>query len=265
MPPDFADYYDAVMNWEKRLARELPLLLELARGAGRRVLIPACGPGAHVVALAREGFSVRGFDADEEMVGLARLRIAREANPILAAGGAATISLLRMENAGELGPTYDAAYCLGNALPGISGDGQLAAALRGVAGALRTGGLFFTQNLNYDLRWRDKAQWFPVLSGETDKEEILLVKFADYEPQAINFHAMFLARERTGGKWQSHVRSSRQIPLFRDLLARLLTQAGFGKLQFWGDYAKVPFDPETSNDLLVVGEKMDCREEQNDS
>jgi SAM-dependent methyltransferase len=257
MPANFAEYYDAVINWELRLARELPLLVELARSAGRRVLIPACGTGAHVVALARQGFRVLGFDADEEMVAWTRQRIDREATAISTAGGEGKACLLRMEDAGQLGPTHDVAYCLGNALPGISGEGQLASALKGVAGALRTGGLFFTQNLNYDLRWKEKAHWFPLLSGETGKEEVLLVKFADYGPKAINFHAMLLARQKAGGKWQSDVRSSRQIPLFRDRLAALLTEAGFGKLQFWGDYAKAPFDPAKSNDLLAVGEKLD--------
>ena len=257
MPPNFADHYDAVINWEKRLARELPLLAELARTAGRRVLIPACGTGVHVVALARQGFSVFGFDADEEMVALTRRRIDLEATAISAAGGEGKACLLRMEDAGQLGPTHDVAYCLGNALPGIAGEGLLALALKGVAGALRTGGLFLTQNLNYDLRWKEKAHWFPLLSGETAKEEVLLVKFADYDPHAINFHAMFLTRQKAGGKWQSEVRSSRQIPLLRDGLAELLTNAGFGKLQFWGDYAKAPFDPAKSNDLLAVGEKLD--------
>ena len=256
MPPNFAEYYDAVINWEKRLARELPLLEELARSAGRRVLVPACGTGGHVVALARRGFSVHGFDADEDTVAFAQQRIDHEASTISAAGGEAQVSLLKMEEAGELGPAYDAAFCLGNALPGISGEGQLPAALRGIASALRAGGVLLTQNLNYDLRWKEQAHWFPLLSGETAKEEVLLVKFADYEPQAINFHALFLAREKAGGKWQSHLRSSRQMPLFRDRLANLLTQSGFGKLKFWGDYAQAGFDPAKSNDLLVEGERL---------
>ena len=256
MPPNFAEYYDAVINWEKRLGRELPLLEQLARRAGGRVLVPACGTGGHLVALARRGFSVLGFDADEGMVAFARERINREAKAISAAGGEASVSFLKMEEAGELGPNYDAAFCLGNALPGISGEGQLLAALKGIAGALRAGGVFLTQNLNYDLRWKEKAHWFPLLSGQTAKEEVLLVKFAGYEQEAINFHAMFLVREKAGAKWQSHVRSSRQIPLFRDLLAHLLTQAGFGKLRFWGDYAKSPFDPAKSNDLLVAAQKL---------
>jgi SAM-dependent methyltransferase len=256
MAPNFAEYYDAVINWEKRLAREMPLLEELARSAGQRVLVPACGTGGHVLALAARGFSVLGFDADEDAVAFAQQRIHHEAEAISAGGGEAKVRLLKMEQAGELGPTHDAAFCLGNALPGISGEGQLLAALKGIAGALRVGGILLTQNLNYDLRWKEKAHWFPLLAGKTATEEVLLVKFADYEPEAINFHAMFLVREKAGGKWQSHLRSSRQIPLFRDLLAPVLTRAGFGKLQFWGDYARAPFDPLKSNDLLEAAEKL---------
>ena len=257
MPSNFAEYYDAVINWEKRLAREMPLLEELARGAGPRVLVPACGTGGHVAALAERGFRVLGFDADEDAVAFAQQRINQDADAISAAGGEAKVSLLKMEQAGELGPTHDAAFCLGNALPGISGEGQLPAALEGIAGALRAGGILLTQNLNYDLRWKEKAHWFPELSGETaKKEEVLLVKFADYEQEAINFHTMFLVREKAGAKWQSYIRSSRQIPLFRDLLAQLLTRAGFGKVRYWGDYAKSPFDPAKSNDLLMAAEKL---------
>jgi SAM-dependent methyltransferase len=256
MAPNFAEYYDAVINWEKRLAREMPLLEEVARNTGRRVLVPACGTGGHVVALAERGFIVLGFDADEDAVAFAQHRINHETDAISAAGGEAKANLLKMEQAGELGPTYDAAFCLGNALPGILGEGQLLAALKGIAAALRAGGILLTQNLNYDLRWKEKAPWFPLLAGETAKEEVLLVKFADYEQEAINFHAMFLVREKAGAKWQSHVRSSRQIPIFRGLLAQLLTRAGFGKVRFWGDYAKSPFDPAKSNDLLVAAEKL---------
>jgi SAM-dependent methyltransferase len=255
MEPILARYYDAVINWEKRLAREMPRLEELGRAAGPRLLVPACGTGGHVVALARRGFKVLGFDADEAALEIAQRKINAAGASAAAAGGEARVMHLKMEDAAQLGAHYDAAFCLGNALPGLSEPGQLLAALRGVAGALRAGGVFFTQNLNYDLRWREKAKFFPVLSGETPEEEVLLVKFADYEAEFINFHALFLARPKTGGTWQSQVRTSRHIPVFRERLAELLRQAGFGKLEFWGDYAKSPFDEAKSNDLLVLAEK----------
>jgi SAM-dependent methyltransferase len=256
MPSNFASYYDAVINWKKRLAREMPLLEELARQAGGRVLVPACGTGGHVVALAQQGFNVLGFDADAEMVDFTRRRIATTARAIAAAHGGAEVRLLTLEGAAALPAEFAAAFCLGNALPGLSAEGQLLAALRGVASALGLGGIFLTQNLNYDLRWQQRISQFPVLSGETPREEIILVKVAEYHADYLNFHAMFLAREKPRGKWQAHARTSRQIPLFQKLLTDLATQAGLGDFSLWGDFARTPFEAEGSHDLIVAARKI---------
>ena len=163
MPNNFASYYDAIINWEKRLAREMPLLEELARQTGVRILVPACGSGGHVVALALRGFDVLGFDADTEWWSSPAGGLRAAAGPIDAASGKAEAKLLKMEGAGQLREQFAAAFCLGNALPGLSADGQLLAALRGVASALRPGGIFLTQNLNYDLRWQQQVSQFPLL------------------------------------------------------------------------------------------------------
>jgi len=255
MSSNLASYYDAVINWKKRLAREMPLLEELARQAGGRVLVPACGTGGHVVALAQQGFNVLGFDADAGMVEFTRRRIEAATVAIAAAHGKAEVRLLTMEGAAELPAEFTAAFCLGNALPGLSAEGQLLAALRGVASALHAGGILLTQNLNYDLRWQQRIGQFPLLSGETPHEEILLVKVAEYHTDYINFHAMFLAREKPAGKWQSHSRTARQIPLFQKLLTDVATQAGLGDFTFWGDFARTPFASEASHDLIVAARK----------
>jgi glycine/sarcosine N-methyltransferase len=255
MANPLARQFDAVIPWEKRLVREVPLLEETARRAGRRILLPACGTGGHVVALAELGFEVLGLDIDEEALALARRKIAEARSPIAAHGGHAEVQLLNMADSGTLGSVYDSAFCLGNALPSMSAPGQLLAALRGVAGALRPGGVFFTQNLNFDLRWREKTPFFPVLSGATEEEDVLLVIFADYDAEFINFHGMFLSRPKSGGAWQPQVRNSRWVPLFRDRLLGLLSQAGFGDFVCWGDYARSPFDAAKSPDLLVHAQK----------
>src|ERR1017187_3593234 len=232
----FASYYDAVINWPKRLARELPLLESIAREGGGRVLVPACGTGGHVVALAQQGFDVLGFDADEGMVETTRRKIEAARAEIEAAGGRAEARLLTFENAITLEVKFGTAFCLGNPLPGLSGRDQLLSALHGVASALVPGGIFLTQNLNYDLRWKQKVSQFPLLTGETPGEEILLVKVAEYHADYINFHAMFLAREKPAGKWQEQHRTSRQIPLFQKLLTDIATQAGLGEFTSWGDF-----------------------------
>jgi hypothetical protein len=190
------------------------------------------------------------------MVEFSRRRIEAAAAAIGAAHGKAEARLLTMESAAGLHTEFSAAFCLGNPLPGLSGQGQLLAALRGVASVLSPGGIFLTQNLNYDLRWQQRTSQFPLLDGETPHEEVLLVKVADYHADYINFHAMFLAREKPEGKWQAHARTSRQIPLFQKLLTDLATQAGLGEFAYWGDFARTPFAIDTAHDLVLTARKL---------
>ena len=126
MPTNFGSYYDAVINWKKRLAREMPLLEELARQAAGAVLVPACGTGGHVVALAQGGFDVLGFDADAGMVEFTRRRIESAASAITAAHGKAEVRQLTMEGAAEIHAEFASAFCLGNALPGLSAERPVA-------------------------------------------------------------------------------------------------------------------------------------------
>jgi hypothetical protein len=190
------------------------------------------------------------------MVEFTRRRIATATDAIAAAHGKAEVRLVTMEQATDLPAHFAAAFCLGNALPGLSAEGQLLAALRGIASNLRPGGIFLTQNLNYDSRWQQQISQFPLLTGETPREEVLLVKMAEHHADHIKFHAMFLAREKPTGKWQAHTRTSRQIPLFQKHLTDLATQAGLGDFSFWGDFARTPFEPQGSHDLIFFARKV---------
>ena len=75
MPTNFASYYDAVIDWKKRLAREMPLLEELARQAAGKVLVPACGTGGHVVALASRALRFWALTPMPGMVEVTRRKI----------------------------------------------------------------------------------------------------------------------------------------------------------------------------------------------
>ena len=125
-----AQYYDCLVDWNKRLGRELPFLKRLI--PGRRVLVAACGTGGHLPALAQAGFDEAGIDSSAEMGEAARLK------------GAGRVEQMPLERCSGLGRSFDAVLCLGNVLPGLSEPNQ---------------------NLNYDRRWREKTRFFPLLSG----------------------------------------------------------------------------------------------------
>ncbi len=235
-----ARYYDALIDWDRRLARELPFLKKLL--SGRRVLVAGCGTGGHLPALEREGYEVTGIDADPDMVETARTK------------GGGRVELGAIEECSRLGQEFDGAVCLGNVLPNLSGPNQMEAAIGELWRTLAPGGVFFTQNLNYDKRWREKARFFPLLSGRAGAEEVLLFKFADYQGSYLDFHAVFFVRSAEG-RWEQTVQTSRQRPVFRRDLENACRLSGFRRIETWGSYAGERFDPETSADLLLAAWK----------
>jgi glycine/sarcosine N-methyltransferase len=251
-----APMFDVMTDWEARLASEGPYLREVLRESGAvRVLDAACGSGGHTLALARWGYDVAGADASPVMIALAQTKAAE-------AGLDITLGVSDLAALGEMNPVahpYDAVLCLGNSLPHLLTQAELVAALRGMAVVLRPGGLFVTQNLNYDLRWVTQPRFFAAQGGVLDGREVLVWRFADYELAAgrIAFHiALFRKREGAGSvrDWDVQVHMTPQRPLFHADLISALAEAGFGEVRTYGRMALPfePFDPARSGDLVVV-------------
>ena len=245
MPSNLARYYDHLVNWDRRLAREIPFLKRLI--TGKRVLVAGCGTGGHLPALAAEGYEVIGIDNDPEMVTAARPKCEGVAN--------CSVELRRIEECSSLAGPFDAILVLGNVLPGFYGPNVMEAALLEMYKALAPSGVFFTQNLNYDKRWREKTRSFPLLSGRDGEAEGILFKYADYGGGSIDFHANFIVREAPDCPWQLETRTSKQRPDFQHDLENACRLTGFRRLEKWGSYGGEPFDVRSSPDLLLAAWK----------
>ena len=75
---DFSQDYDRFVNWESRLAAEMPFLEELlgqvntGQAQPLSVLDAACGTGMHAIALAPKGYRAAGADYSRGMVAAAQ-------------------------------------------------------------------------------------------------------------------------------------------------------------------------------------------------
>ena len=147
--------------------------------------------------------------------------------------------------------------CLGNSLPHLLTQDDLVAALRGMAGVLRTGGALVLQNLNYDLRWQGQPRWFMAQGGVLDGQEVLVWRFADYDAPAgrIAFHIALFRKDAPN--WKVEVHTTPHRPLFRADLLAALTEAGFIEPCTYGRMARPDetFDVSRSGDLVVVAKK----------
>jgi glycine/sarcosine N-methyltransferase len=253
-PTDFYDAlaptFDVMTDWDVRLAAEGPFLKSVLEEAGAtRVLDAACGSGGHALWLARQGYEVVGADVSPVMIALARQKAA-------AARLEAPFIVSDLANL-QASIAYDAVLCLGNSLPHLLTQDDLVAALRGMGGVLRSGGVLVLQNLNYDLRWQKQPRWFMAQGGVLDGQEVLVWRFADYDVTAgrIAFHIALFRKDAPN--WQVEVHTTPHRPLFQADLDAALAAAGFIETRAYGRIVlpEERFDVSRSGDLVVVAKK----------
>jgi glycine/sarcosine N-methyltransferase len=240
--------YDRFVDWEGRLAREMPFFERLFAEHGvRRAMDVACGTGHHAIALAERGYEVLGSDVSDGMVSRARQN---------AATGDVRATFLQA-GFGELGrwvkEPYDALLCLGNSLPSLLTEDALKDALEDMAGVLVPGGLLIIQNLNYDRVWPRRERFMPLQTHSQGDEEWLFFRFVDFHLETLTFNMVIL--HRNGAAWDYRAESTELRPIFKDDLMRLLEQTDFARVDFYGDYSFNPYQQDTSGDLIVVARK----------
>ena len=103
--------YDRFVNWERRLAVELPFIEQALEEIGAcRVVDVACGTGQHAIALAQRGYQLVGVDVSAAM-------IAQAQQNAQAAGVQVSFTVAGF---GELATRqfspFDALLCLGSSL-----------------------------------------------------------------------------------------------------------------------------------------------------
>ena len=259
-----AALYEVMNDWPSRLSFELPLIQRaLEQSRARAVLDVACGGGHHAIALAHQGYAVSGADISAEMLGLAR-RNAVEAG----------VSVhFEQSSFADLGARFDQAFdallCLGNSLPHVLTEAEQLTALTAMHDRLQTGGVLVLQNLNYNLRWKNRPRFFALNSATFDDHPVLMWRMADYhdpgtrvpgmveicpEPGLITFHIATFEQSASGA-WQVNVKSTLQRPLFSADLRRWLAQVGFQNIATFGGMDASPFDADSSPDLVVCARR----------
>lgn len=140
----FAPFYDwlandEVMSGEPFWNRFGDSLTTLPSGA--HVLDCACGTGYNALALAHHGFTVSGSDASQAMLTEARRRLPEHVNLRHCAWS---------ELPEAFAAPFDAVVCTGNSLMHAGDEHSMVAALTGISGVLKPGGLLLVDSRNWE-------------------------------------------------------------------------------------------------------------------
>ena len=255
----FSTNYDRFVNWDSRLAYEMPFIEAQIGGtkrpSGRKtcVLDAACGTGMHLQALAERGYKVAGADNSKGMISRTReyfVKAGLDTELAVAGFGALEPAFNAMDSF-----PFDAILCLGNSLPHILSDEDLEQTLTDFGACLAPGGVLMIQNRNFDAVMANKDRWMTAQSFEEDEKEWLFMRFYDLLPDGlIDFNIMTLQRDK-GSEWQQDVVTTRLRPQAKADLVSALQKAGFTNIAAYGDMTGAPFDASESGNLVVVAHK----------
>jgi SAM-dependent methyltransferase len=246
MEGKIARLYDVFVDWEGRLARELPGLMKRLREAdAKRVLDVGCGTGRHVQALVAEGFDAHGSDASESMLDRARELVGAERIHCWRAGDPPPPDL-------EAG-SFDAVIALGNLWPLIVEDADVEGTLDAFRRLLRPGGLVLLGLKALGTRQETGNPYMPLLRREQDGRPVWFIRFVDFDvPQegVCDFHMVVVA-EDSDSRPEELLHLTHRMRVWKpDALTRTFTEAGFTDVKVSAKIGDPGAPPQTEDVFL---------------
>lgn len=244
---DSAEWYDRSINWDARLKRELPLLREVfGPPAAGGLLDAGCGPGRQVVALAREGYCITGLDRSAEMIAIGKQHAAE-------AGVDAAFVQADYANLAAAGANFDGILCLANSLAAAGSAEAVQSALGAMAAALRPGGHVVINVLNFaKMRTEHPAVRGPRIATHEGREYVS-TRIYNFVGGSVEVTNVTLWKE--GGAWKQFAGVGKPFAIESEALFAALKTANLTLEAAYANYARDPFDPMKSDDLVIVARR----------
>lgn len=263
-----AKHYDNIVDWEKRLNWEFPVLIDLFKKESiKSILDLGVWTGKYTIKLAkRSRFKILGLDHNPEMITICQQK---RAELPLAIKKSIHFQLTDFKNlTNKINQKFDAAICMGNALPYI--PLSLSSLLEETASVLtKKNPLIIIQMLNLQkiLKTKNKLLSFIMKKGVENKNlQYLLFEFLEIKDQKHLIHNS-LSFDYDGKNWL--YKGLTTIPInniSKDDLELALRKAGFDNLIFAGYQGKYqdefgefsfakPFNVKEDDFLNVLAKK----------
>lgn len=229
---ELSRYYDEIFAVN---AEEMAFVRTLLQGA-TRILDIGCGTGNKTVHFGANAAEVVAVDLDEEMITKAKALNARSNIRY------DVINMLEIDQAFR-GMRFDGVVCLGNTLVHLPSPEAIQAVLEKIRVLLAAGGVCIVQILNYDRIIALKAHTLPVINTPNTRFT------RDYEWRDGEMHFVTaLELKKTGQTLHNDIVL---YPLRKGEFGRMLRNAGFRQVDYYGSYLDGPHD-DTSFVTIAV-------------
>lgn len=245
-----AGYYDLL---HEELTEDIAFVLGLVGEGGGPVLELGCGTGRLLIPLLQAGLDVTGVDDSEEMLAIAREKLAAEGEPAQkrARLEKATLSGFQLEQ------RFGLAVIAYNTLMHLNPP-ELAFCLDNVHRHLETGGTLVI-DVDNPMEVHDPGQDGLLIleriayDPDRDEELVLMVSsIGDGERQTRDTVWIVDASPLAGGAINRTIARATLHYYFAHQLAQILDSARFQLIAQFGDYDRRPYDDESPRLLLLA-------------
>jgi SAM-dependent methyltransferase len=239
---DFAGRYDRFFeDFGKHPPRVVTFFRKLfAENEVHSVLDCACGTGHDLVLFHNLGVEVHGSDVSPAMLECAAVNLSERGLDIP----------LKRADYRDLPQDYDrkfdAVLCLSSSILEMPDEREVLRAFKSMGQVLNPGGILVLTQGTTDKQWKEKPRFIPVVS-RNDFSRVFVI---DYEGSGARYNVLDIFHGVGTYDFRVWGVDYRQM-LLRDDFERLLTEAGFTRVLFYGSYTFEPYT-KTSSDLLIT-------------
>ncbi|AOT72047.1 class I SAM-dependent methyltransferase [Geosporobacter ferrireducens] len=234
---EISKYYDYIFPVGKE---QVNFIMKVVGKPPKALLDVACGTGGYAIEFAKQGYAVTAIDLDSKMIEALRTKILSHSLTINALQG----NMLELSN--QLNTKYDLAFCIGNSLVHLDEEKEIEIFLKEMKSSLNTEGSLVIQVINYDRVLANNVRSLPTI--ENEEIGLKFKRIYRHDP-AIN-KIFFKTILEVGGNVIEN-----EIPLYpilADNIVALLSNAGYNKVQLYGDFKGSEFDKNNSYALVLV-------------
>lgn len=241
-----AEVYEVLVDWERRLNREEPFYRKLVEDcSAQRVLDAACGTGRHAHMLYQWGLTVEGADISEGMIEYCRLKYGENDRLQWRVRG--------YDRPVDQPGTFDLVVCAGNSLALASDLDTVRRAVAAMMGAVCPGGCCMVHILNLWRLPEGPTQWQKCKQEEIGGRPMILLK--GVHRAGARGYVNFIKLRPEQPELDAEIDESVLLALSAEQLVDEFRTHGAAEVHLYGNYQEAPYEPPSSNDLILVAQK----------
>jgi glycine/sarcosine N-methyltransferase len=241
-----ADAYEEFSERYDWMSQEDPLRTAFFRNLFgeynvHKVLDCACGTGSDLLMFHSMNLDTYGSDLSESMLAQAQKKTANT-----------NIELQKADFCylpDAYSDKFDAIVCLNNSINEVLKDSATLRALRSMRSVLETGGLLVIDQGQSDASMRTPPRFAPIVNNR----DFTRLFAMDYSPRIMTVSIFDFIH--TGDEFDFKHHTVRIRIRLLDSWSDILREAGFGEVDFYGDWTFTRYDKEISKRLIAVARK----------